>query len=511
MNKYVLANPLSVLLDKPKEEFTRDDLLKIIEMKELERITFHYTALDGKLKELKIPLPSRRDAEIILTEGERVDGSSLFKGMVDPGISDLYIVPIYKSAFINPFDSGSLDFVCRYLSRDGYLAPFTPDNILLKAYELFKKDTGMEILALGELEFYLFWNYNTPLYMMPPQGGYQASSPWYKAGKVLSEILKNITQITSAVKYVHSEVGFIKCIESGYEEINGKTGEQCEVELLPAPIDETADNIVLAKWLIRNIAFQNGMLATFAPKLEDGYAGNGMHVHVRITKDGKNALVDSSGVLTETAKRLIGGLCHYANTLTAFGNTVTSSYMRLVPDQEAPTKVCWSDSNRSVLIRVPLGWAAVHNLAKVVNPESAFTPFEHENMQTIELRTPDGSANAHLLLAGITMAADWGLTNDRALQIANELYVKGNITDNPELLKKLPSLPKTCYESAEMLNSKRNHYERENVFLPSVIDYIIDMLKSQNDKDLHKKLADLFGRNKTKEIKYLLHKDLHKH
>ena len=189
--------------------------------------------------------------------------------------------------------------------------------------------------------------------------------------------------------------------------MNGKTGEQLEIELLATPVDETADNIVLAKWLIRNIAYKNGLLATFAPKLEDGDAGNGMHVHMKLFKDGKNVMVNGEGVLTEYARRLIGGLCRYSNTLTAFGNTVSSSYLRLVPDQEAPTKICWSDSNRSSMIRVPLGWSKIKNLAACVNPGLNSEPLKIESMQTVEIRTPDGSANAHLLLAALTLAAEW--------------------------------------------------------------------------------------------------------
>ena len=125
-NDYILSNPISAFLDKPKEDFTREDLIKVIKEKQIERITFHYTALDGKLKELKIPIPAKINAEIVLSEGERVDGSSLFKGLIDSGLSDLYIVPVYKSAFFNPFYSGSLDFVCRYLNGNGEPAPYAP-------------------------------------------------------------------------------------------------------------------------------------------------------------------------------------------------------------------------------------------------------------------------------------------------------------------------------------------------------------------------------------------------
>src|SRR4030043_1932306 len=130
---YALAHPLSVLLDKNPRDFTRADLLKVIDQKHIERITFHYTALDGKLKELKLPVANAFQAETILAEGERVDGSQLFKGMVDASLSDLYVVPSYKTAFLNPFDEGSLDFICRYLNKDGDLAPFGLDSILTKA------------------------------------------------------------------------------------------------------------------------------------------------------------------------------------------------------------------------------------------------------------------------------------------------------------------------------------------------------------------------------------------
>ena len=110
---YALTNPLSLVLEKAPIDFTREDLVRVLEERRLEKITFHYTALDGKYKELKIPITSRLQAEQILADGERVDGSSLFKGMVDPALSDLYVVPVYKSAFLNPFDSTSLDFTCR--------------------------------------------------------------------------------------------------------------------------------------------------------------------------------------------------------------------------------------------------------------------------------------------------------------------------------------------------------------------------------------------------------------
>ena len=114
-----LANPLSLMLDKERRDFTRADMLKVIRERGIERLSFHYTSVDGKLRELKLPFSDFTQAERILASGERVDGSSLFAGLVDAAASDLYVVPSYRTAFLSPFDSSSLNFICRFLDRDG--------------------------------------------------------------------------------------------------------------------------------------------------------------------------------------------------------------------------------------------------------------------------------------------------------------------------------------------------------------------------------------------------------
>lgn len=511
MNAFALSNPLSALLDKPKELFTREDLVKVILEKEIERITFHYTALDGTLKELKIPIASRRQAERVLTNGERVDGSSLFKGMVDASLSDLYVVPVYKTAFFNPFDAGSLDFICRYMTKDGELAPFTLDNILGKAYACFREKTGLELYALGELEFFLLSGEDSPLYPAVPQKGYHAAAPFAKTGPVMNEIIRHITQVSGAVKYAHSEVGYIDKVSSEVEEIRGKRAEQMEVEFLPTPIDEMGDYLVLARWLIRNISYRNGCVATFVPKLEEGIAGNGYHVHMEARKDGKNCMTGTDGKLSQEARMIIGGMCHYADTLMAFGNTASSAYMRLVPNQEAPTKVCWSDLNRSAMIRVPLGWTENLDLIRKINPQQADLLDYDENLQTVELRTPDGSAITHLILAGLTLAAEWGLSSPESLELAEKFYVSGNIFKNKQLLEKLPSLPSSCVASAKLLDQKRDLYERDGIFPAGAIDYVISLLKAEDDEDMNRVLLDLPADDRLRRTREIMHKHLHRH
>lgn len=508
---FALTNPLTILLDKSPSAFRRSDMMNIIDRKKIERITFHYTALDGKLKELKIPLVNRRQAERILADGERVDGSSLFKGMVDAALSDLYVVPVYRTAFLNPFDESSLDFICRYLTKDGVLAPFAPDTIVANAAQLFRRRTQMELHALGELEFFLVSERKSNIYLAAKQRGYHASGPFVKSGMILDEMVRHIAQITGSVKYAHSEVGYVESVRSDVEEIAGKQAEQLEIEFLPQPVEEAADALVLARWLVRNVAHGHGCVATFTPKLEEGVAGNGLHVHMELMDAGKNIMVDASGALSLCARKAIGGLCTYADSLTAFGNTVSAAYLRLVPNQEAPTRICWSDMNRSAMIRVPLGWSRLNNLAQRLNPGEKEPLPDAEGRQTVELRSPDGSALVHTLLAGIVMATEWGLTHDESLTIAGKLYVAGNIFKDDRLLAALPALPKSCVESSRLLLEKRMLYERDGVFPPSIITYVAEMLRREDDEEMNRRLMDLPADDRLHETRRIMHQDIHRH
>src|SRR6185369_13355368 len=147
-------------------------------------------------------------------EGERADGSSIFPGVVEPGASAVYVVPLYRSAFLNPFDSRTLGFICRFFDRDGNLASFAPDNILHHAAAGFQHRTGLQIRALGELEFYLVSENSSALYPSEAQRGYHAATPFVKSGEMIDEMLRLLEQITGAIKYGHGEVGWIGSIAS---------------------------------------------------------------------------------------------------------------------------------------------------------------------------------------------------------------------------------------------------------------------------------------------------------
>jgi glutamine synthetase len=233
------------------------------------------------------------------------------------------------------------------------------------------------------------------------------------------------------------------------------------------------------------VAYKHGLEVSFAPKIIVGQAGSGMHIHTRFMKGDVNMMADEKG-LTDTARKVIAGLLTTSEALTAFGNTVPTSFLRLVPHQEAPTSICWGDRNRSVLVRVPLGWVGVGDrMVRDANPnEPADTLCSIENNQTVELRSPDGSANAHLLLAGMAVAARHGLENPDSLKIASDLYVKADASR----LSNLKQLPASCYESAECLKKDRSKFEEGGVFPAGLIDSVAKNLQAYDDMNMSEKM-----------------------
>jgi glutamine synthetase len=270
-----------------------------------------------------------------------------------------------------------------------------------------------------------------------------------------------------------------------------------------------ADYVHIAKWVIRNVAARNGAQITFAPKIDEGDAGSGMHFHVELRRDGRNVMTDNKGELSTEALKLVGGMVAMSKSLTAFGNTVSCAYLRLVPHQEAPTRICWSESNRSALIRVPLGWRGLNNLAHQTNPQQkAFFESKH-GRQTVELRSPDGSADSSLLLAGMTLAAYQGLTSKDSLKVAEQSHVTGNIFHDEKVLARLESLPESCWASAQALQKQRSLYEENDIFPPKLIDMAIKRLEEQNDKNLNAELRELSNKSRLERAREIMFRNIH--
>ena len=474
----IAMNPNRIVqyLGKPPEEFTKEDLIRFVEENNVETINFRYVGGDGRLKTLNFVITSKDQLDRLLSAGERVDGSSLFS-YIDAASSDLYAIPRYKTAYLNPFSTiPAVDIVCSYYTKDGVPLPSSPENTLRKAQEVLKKSTGLTLEAMGELEYYVSYD-RQHFYPTTAQKGYQESSPFSKWEILRYEAMQAIAQAGGRIKYGHSEVGHI------YRE--DQELEQNEIEFIPVPIEDAADQIAIAKWILRMIGYKYGVVVSFAPKISVGHAGSGLHIHTRLVKDGKTMMIEGNG-LSDIARKAIAGYLSLAPSLTAFGNTVPLSFLRLVPHQEAPTNICWGLSNRSVLVRVPLGWLNVMNMVKDANPQDMAEPLDFADSQTVEFRCPDGSANIHFLLAGLAVAARHGLEMEGALDLADKLYVDVNIfsPEHRRLQETLPQLPASCWESSECLLKDRQIYERDGVFSPVVIDGLVKTLKSYNDKDL---------------------------
>lgn len=494
----VLLNPnrLVRFLKKPASEFTRQDIIRFINENGIEILNFRYVGEDGKLKVLNFVITSQEYLDSILATGERVDGSSLFS-YIEAGKSDLYVIPRFKTAFVNPFEeTPTLEILCSFYTSDGKPLESAPEYILRKAHIDFQKSTGYTFKAMGELEFYIISS-KSSLYQPGDQKGYHSSSPFIFWENLRVEAMQLIAQCGGKIKYGHSEVGNFSTVSSYYE--------QHEIEFMPVDAEDAVDQLVIAKWILRKLGQKYNTTISLAPKITVGKAGSGLHIHFMLEKDGENKMIEDYQ-LSDIAKKAIAGLLEYAPALTAFGNTIPTSYLRLVPHQEAPTMVCWGDSNRSVLVRVPLGWVAKTSMIKDANPQETGEIPYIPGKQTAELRVPDGSADLYHLLAGMIIAAKKGMLNPGSLKKAEELYVKVNIfkEENKAILDKLIALPQSCYESAECLDRQRKAFEENNIFPHGTINKFIEKLKAFDDKGLSEKL---YGNQD--EIKKLVEKYLH--
>ncbi|MBR2234497.1 MAG: glutamine synthetase [Prevotella sp.] len=476
------ANPVVKYLQKPACQFTKADIIKYVCDNDIRMVNFMYPGGDGRLKTLNFVVTNLEYLNTILTCGERVDGSSLFS-FIQAGSSDLYVLPRFRTAFLDPFAPlPTLSMLCSFFDKDGQPLASAPEQTLRKAAAAFTHTTGFQFEAMGELEYYVITE-DEEVFHATDQRGYHESAPYAKTNAFRTRCMQLIAQTGGQIKYGHSEVGNFT--------LDGLTYEQNEIEFLPAPVEQAADQLMLAKWVIRNLAYDEGYDVTFAPKITTGKAGSGLHIHMRMTKDGQNQMLNpATGTLSDDARRMIAGMMDLAPAITAFGNKNPMSYFRLVPHQEAPTNVCWGDRNRSVLVRVPLGWAAGGDMMALANPLEQPKERDMSGKQTVEMRSPDGSADLYQLLAGLCVACRHGFEMPDALEVAARTYVDVNIHDaqNADRLAQLAQLPDSCVASADCLERQREVFEQQGVFSPAMIDGIINQLRTFDDATLRQRV-----------------------
>ncbi len=469
-----VAHPIVRVLDKPTASFTAVDLTDAVEQLGLTQVNLRYVGGDGRLKTLAFPIESREQLLEVLTHGERVDGSSIFEG-VETSTSDVYIVPRHRTAFVNPFGHRpSLDVLCSFYDESGSPLAYASEQIVRRAAEVLTERTGMILEAFGELEYYLV-DEPERIYPVEEERGYQESAPFSKGQRVREEVLRHLRAMGVQLKYAHGEVGNI--LEEHRQLV------QHEIELSPVPLAEAADALVLTKWVVREVAYSHGLEVTFAPLVSAEGAGNGLHVHSRLVRDGANAIVGEEGI-NDTGRKLIAGYLSAATALTAFGNTVSTSYLRFSEGDESPQDICWGETDRTGLVRVPLAWneGVMPGMLKHANPGTVQHVVDPEiHPQTIELRVGDGSADVHLLMAGMAVAARHGLEDPDSLAVAEKLSTTHG--------KKFDQLPSSCAESADELQKDRARFEADDVFPSELIDQVLTRRREDKNSKLTKAAA----------------------
>lgn len=371
-----------------------DDALRYIKEHQIAMVDLKIAGLFGQW--LHVTIPARQFSQKHFEEGVGYDGSS-GAGFTPVESGDVSALPRSETGFLDPFwDRPTLSFLCDTVTADTHEPfPGDPRTIAARAVDHLRSTGIADEAWMGpEFEFHIFNRvdvthepYRTHINVecsevspdgaspaIPHRGGYFRVPPSEHLHDLRSEIALTLESMGIAVRYHHHEVG-----ASG----------QCEIEVDLAPLVRAADQAMIIKYVVKNIARKHGRLATFMPKPIFGEAGNGMHVHQRLTRGGRPLFFDERkrnyANLSDLALQYVCGLLKHGAALTGLTNPSTNSYKRLVEGYEAPVNLFYSLANRSAAVRVP---------KYAVSPEA----------KRIEYRPPDFTSNVYLALASMLMA-----------------------------------------------------------------------------------------------------------
>jgi len=345
--------------------FDKDYVLKTVEERGVHFVRFWFTDVLGMLKSFAV---TDTELENAFEEGMGFDGSSI-DGFTRLEESDMIAIPNPDSFAVLPWrptEQGVGRMFCDIVKPDG--EPFEGDpRYALRRMTDKAAGMGYTMYVGPELEFFYFADDQDTEVL--DNGGYFDLTPLDIASDLRRETVLTLEKMGIPVEYSHHEVA----------------PSQHEIDLRYSDATSMADNVMTYRLVVKEIALQNGVYATFMPKPIFGQNGSGMHVHQSLfSKDG-NAFFDANDPegfnLSEVAKHYIAGLLKYAPEFTAVTNPLVNSYKRLVPGYEAPVYIAWARRNRSALVRVPM-----------------YKPGK-ENATRLELRSPDPSANPYLAFA----------------------------------------------------------------------------------------------------------------
>jgi len=371
-----------------------DEAVKYIQDHEIELIDLKIAALTGRW--LHVTIPARGITASLFESGVGFDGSS-GAGFAKVESADLTAVPDPATAFVDPFhEHPTISFLCDTVHADDHSPfPHDPRQVAKRAEShLLRGKLADQALFAPEFEFHVFDRveliqepHHTSVRIeaaevygdgvrprIPAQRGYMRVPPADQLHDLRSEIMLELQRLGIPVRYHHHEVG---------------AAGQCEIETELTSLVRAADNSQIVKYVVKNVAARRGKFATFMPKPIYGAAGNGMHVHQLLARNGQNlfydARKDNYAALSDIALHYIAGLLEHGAALTGLTNPSTNSYKRLVEGYEAPVSLFFSLGNRSAAIRVP-GYAT--------SPQD----------KRIEYRPPDFTGNIYLTLSAMLLA-----------------------------------------------------------------------------------------------------------
>jgi len=452
-----------------------DDVLRYIKDNGVEFVDVRFIDLPGVMQHFNVP--ASFFTQDVFDDGLMFDGSSI-RGFQAIHESDMKLIPDPATAFVDPFRTAKT-LVLNFSILDPFTnAPYSrdPRNVAAKA-ETYLRSTGIaDTVYFGpEAEFYVFddvrfetrqnagyyyidsiegaWNTGRVEeggnrgYKTRYKGGYFPVPPVDHFADIRDDMVNTLLQVGLQVERSHHEVG-----TAGQGEINYKFDT----------LTRAADQVMLFKYVIKNVAWRHGKTATFMPKPLFGDNGSGMHCHQSLWKDGQPLFYDERGYggLSDIARWYIGGLLHHAPSLLAFTNPTVNSYHRLVPGYEAPVNLVYSARNRSACIRIPVTGTS---------PKA----------KRIEFRCPDPSSNPYLAFAAMLLAGLDGIKSkiEPMAPVDKDLYELP-----PDELASIPQVPSSLPAVLDALEADHDYLTVGDVFPADLIETWVDY-KRANEVD----------------------------
>jgi len=439
------------------------DVLNLIRDNEVQIVDLRFADLPGLMQHFSVP--AHELTEEGFEEGFGFDGSSI-RGFQEIQESDMILVPDPGTAVLDPFRAHPTLILNCFVKDPVTGEPYTrdPRHVAAKA-EKHLEGSGIAQLSYWgpEAEFYIFDSvrfdqdqHSSYYYVDAVEGAWNSGAeeggrnlgykPRYKEGYFPVPPTDHYQDLRSEMALALEAAGIP--VEVQHHEVG--TAGQAEIDIRFGTLLETADRLMLFKYIVKNTALKHGKTVTFMPKPIFQDNGSGMHTHQSLWTDGQPLFYDENGYaqLSDLGRWYIGGLLTHAPALTAFTNPTTNSYRRLVPGYEAPVNLVYSQRNRSAAARIPLYSRS---------PKA----------KRVEFRVPDPSCNPYLAFAAMLMAGLDGVRNkiEPAGPLDKDLYELP-----PEELAEVPQVPGSLDEALAALEADHEFLLEGDVFTQDVID-----------------------------------------